>query len=175
MPHPRDLPQLQTSNLHPLSDPEYDCTSPYPPSSPSTCPESDEPVSPDQINLRASISNLSDSKLRTILVRLAESDPRFYQAIAKEVLTVTDPLPENQPAKLTPKRQRSRARRNHKRLSLSSADALRCAHMQETQLVRGQMTDADEETAYHPGTVLSRYRQRPPFIVNFRSLGGSIV
>lgn len=77
-----DMSSLGTSKFH------YDLSSPSPPASELYVDSSDEedlPAFSNMRNLRSSIADLPDAKLRAILVKLADTNSRFRRAITKEV------------------------------------------------------------------------------------------
>ena len=93
--------------------------SPYQRSSPST----DSEV--EYFGLRASIAAVSDSTLRTIMIKLAESSPHFHRAIMKElgcaqVIGESPPTTPTTPKFRKPERRRSKPRGHHKNLTIST-------------------------------------------------------
>ncbi|KAJ3514662.1 hypothetical protein NLJ89_g2250 [Agrocybe chaxingu] len=118
--------------------------SPYPPSSPSVTSD-DEDIEPLS-GLRSSIAALSETKLRAILLKLADSNPRFQRAITKEV-AYAQPLVDSPPTTPTNakhhRKRRSKTRNHCKNLSGASTPSrkltLAPAHLDEA------------EFAYHPG------------------------
>ncbi|PPQ76527.1 hypothetical protein CVT26_013362 [Gymnopilus dilepis] len=121
---------------------------------PSSCPSSDSedescrPRASDTI-LRSSIASLPDSKLRSIMIKLAGSNPQFHRAIMKELAQSDDDSPP-----LTPTNQwkslvshRNRGRRSRKSLSLSTQFPL----VPKARCVSLSSTLGKEELVYHPG------------------------
>ena len=85
--------------------------------------------------LRASIATVPDSKLRAIMIKLAENSPQFHRTIMKELAQVSAESPADSPlttptiAKIRkPERRRSKRRSHHKPLTVSTQTPIRNQH-----------------------------------------------
>lgn len=153
-------PRLNTTAINissgPFPDRGFDSPSPYPPSSPSTDSEDDE--RPDRLStgVRASIAAIPESKLRSIMVKLADSNPRFQRAIMKE-LTYAHPFGDSPPTTPTNAKQRkahrNKSRRNCKGLSVSTQDAPVRGYRRALELAELEVP-YQNELVYHPGPFL---------------------
>lgn len=140
----------------PFPDRGFDSPSPYPPSSPSTDSETDERPAHLSTSVRASIAAIPESKLRSIMVKLADSNPRFQRAIMRE-LTYAQPFgdsPPTTPTNAKPRKaRRNKSRRNCKGLSVSIQDAPVRGHRRALELAELE-APYQNELVYHPGSFL---------------------
>jgi hypothetical protein len=102
----------------------YDSSSPYPATSPSSSDsEYDRDSTHTSTYLRSSIGILPEEKLRHLMLKLANRDPRFHRAIMKELSRIeTDPAPTT-PTTPTPTKQRKwhrKSRQNMKSLTIAT-------------------------------------------------------
>ncbi|CAA7266804.1 unnamed protein product [Cyclocybe aegerita] len=128
---------------------DYSSPSPYPPSSPSVTSDDEDMEPLSKASLRSSIMALSETKLRAILLKLADSNPRFQRAITKEV-AYAQPLldsPPTTPTNATHHRKRRSKTRNHCK-SLSGASTPSQSKRKPT-LALAHLDEA--AFAYHPG------------------------
>ena len=94
------------------------------PSSAST----DSDVEYSSPGLRASIAAVPDSKLRAIMIKLAESSPQFHRTIMKELAQASGESPLTTPTTpkiRKPERRRSKHRSHHKSLTVSTPTPFR--------------------------------------------------
>ena len=94
----------------------------------SSYPSSDSDVEYSSHGLRASIAAVSDSTLRAIMIKLAESSPQFHRIIMKEVAQASGESPLTTPTTpkiRKPERRRSKHRSHHKTLSVSTQTPIR--------------------------------------------------
>ncbi|KAF8813392.1 hypothetical protein BYT27DRAFT_7084474 [Phlegmacium glaucopus] len=127
---------------------DYVSAFPYPPSSPSAGECS-------SLALRASVAAVPDSKLRAIMVKLAESSPQFHRAIVKELgyAQVTRESPPTTPTTpKTPKseKRRSRPRRQHKTLTISTQTP---NHNHKRHISTATEASFLSDCVYHPGNL----------------------
>ena len=136
-----DMSSLRVSAFH------YDFSS-YPPTSPSGESSDEEDLPPtSKTSLRSSIAELPDAKLRAILVKLVDTNPRFQRAITKELASarvVGDSPPLSAPT--SPRARRSKPRQRAKTIP-------------EAQIQLPALPPLHEEPVYHPG------RSRPAITV----------
>ncbi|EDR08358.1 uncharacterized protein LACBIDRAFT_296896 [Laccaria bicolor S238N-H82] len=131
-------------NLYPLTESHYDSASPYPPTTDS---DSDCASEPSNLGLRTSIAAVPEAKLRAILLKLADSNPRFHRAIIKEVAAV---LPFNDSPPTTPTMARHRRpRRKSRRESKTHGMSHKAAHHDERRITVKE--EEREVSGYHPG------------------------
>jgi hypothetical protein len=117
----------------------------YPRNSPSTDSEN-EYLCP---GLRASVAAVPDSKLRAIMIKLAESSPHFHRTIMKELgcaktSAESSPTTPTTPKICNPQRRRSK-RGHHKTLTISTQTPIR--NPKRTGRERSYQSDC----VYHPG------------------------
>jgi hypothetical protein len=149
------MPAINISSA-PFPDQGFDSPSPYPPSSPSIDSQDDE--RPDHLStgVRASIAAIPESKLRSIVVKLADSNPRFQRAIMRE-LEYAQPFRDSPPTTPTNakarKARRNKSRRNCKGLSVSTQDASVRGHRRALELAELEVP-YQNELVYHPGSFL---------------------
>ncbi len=128
-----DMSSLRVSAFH------YDFSS-YPPPSPAGESSDEEDLPPtSKTSLRSSIAELPDAKLRAILVKLVDTNPRFQRAITKElasarVVGVSPPMS----APSSPRARRSKPRQRAKTIP-------------EAQIQLPALPPLQEEPVYHPG------------------------
>jgi hypothetical protein len=157
-PPPRlNMATVNTSSA-PFTNRGFDSPSPYPPSS-STDSSTDDDEKPHYLSggIRASIATIPESKLRSIMVKLADTNPRFQRAIMKE-LTYAQPLGDSPPTTPTTAKQRkarrSKPRRNCKGLSVSTQNAHANGHKHGYR----SSLEIQNEPVYHPGPSFTRRR-----------------
>lgn len=128
-----DMSSLRVSAFH------YDFSS-YPPTSPSVDSSDEEDLPPtSKTSLRSSIAELPDAKLRAILVKLVDTNPRFQRAITKELACARvagDSPPMSAPP--SPNARRSKTRQRAKTVP-------------EAQIRLPALPPFHEEPVYHPG------------------------
>ncbi|KAF8150911.1 hypothetical protein B0H34DRAFT_801820 [Crassisporium funariophilum] len=131
---------------------DYDSPSPYPPSSPSADSDGEYSPPPSNMGLRTSIATVPESRLRAIMVKLADSNPRFQRAIMKE-LAYAQPFGDSPPTTPTATRQRksrrSKTRRNCKNLSVSTVTPV--PMFQRKRSVVALQPLYQDDCVYHPG------------------------
>jgi len=146
---PRPLNMAMFNLTSTFSD--YISSFPYPPSSPSA----DEYSS---LALRASLATVPDSKLRAIMVKLAESSPQFHRAIMKELgyaqargesppTTPTTPTPAN-PKTRRSEWYRSKPRPQHKTPTVSTQTPI---HNHKRHISTATEASFRSDCVYHPG------------------------
>lgn len=153
-PSPPRLDMTAINRSSTFADRGFDSPSPYPPSSPSTDSDSDDDEKHNHLGVRASIAAIPETVLRSIMVKLANSNPRFQRAILKE-LTSAQPFVDSSPTTPTSTKQRkarrSKPRRNCKGLSVSTHDAHAHGHRRNSEVDDSQALPYQNEGAYHPG------------------------
>jgi len=168
-PPPRpNMPAFNISSA-PFPDRSLDSPSPYPPSSPSSDSEDDERPDHLSVGVRASIAAIPESKLRSIMMKLADSNPRFQRAIMKE-LTYVQSFVDSPPTTPTNAKQR-KARRNYKGLSVSTRDVSIRGHKRGLDVAELEVP-CQNEFVYHPGSSLHTHSNlRPCQLIARRSSG----
>ncbi|KAF9007527.1 hypothetical protein BDQ17DRAFT_1350822 [Cyathus striatus] len=135
----------------PPSDSECELLSAYPPSTPSvsdTEPDFDPEDTPH--TLKTALSMVSESQLRALVLKLAESSPRFQHAIEKE-LSFSPPVKGTSSPVLKPsRRNKSRRQRGSTKSARSPVRCIDCGQRPETALT--YESDGDE-CVYHPGVL----------------------
>jgi hypothetical protein len=131
-------------NLYPLMESHYDSASPYPPTTDS---DSDCASEHSNLGLRTSIAAVPEAKLRAILLKLADSNPRFHRAIIKEVAAA---LPFNDSPPTTPTMAKHRRpRRKSRRESKTHGMSHKAAQHDERRIT---VKEGEREVSgYHPG------------------------
>ncbi|KAF8969100.1 hypothetical protein BDZ97DRAFT_1915466 [Flammula alnicola] len=142
---------MTSLTLSPFHERDFDSPSPYPPSSPSTDSSDVESVAHSlNTGLRSSIAALPESKLRSIIVKLADSNPRFQHAIMKE-LAYTHAIGDSPPTTPTMSKQRKprrrKTRRNCKNLSVAATQD----SFEQKRRASPSYVPPQEAFAYHPG------------------------
>ena len=93
---------------------------------PRSSPSADSEFEYSSPGLRASIAAVSDSTLRAIMIKLAESSSKFHRAIMKELAQASGESPLTSPT--TPnihKSERRRRRSHHRTLAVSTQSSIR--------------------------------------------------
>ncbi|KDR78785.1 hypothetical protein GALMADRAFT_1268985 [Galerina marginata CBS 339.88] len=129
---------------------DYDPISPYPPSSPSADSDMEDcHFLASNATLRTSIASIPESRLRSIVIKLADSNPRFHRAIVKELAFASTDSPPTTPTNPKPyksRRNRTRRNRNCKGLSVST----QVPYLYKRKVASSQSL-AQTECIYHPG------------------------
>ncbi|KAJ3542368.1 hypothetical protein NMY22_g3532 [Coprinellus aureogranulatus] len=156
---PTPTETMVTSLCCPMSDIERDSSpSPYPPSTPSFDSDSDDDRPSLRMSsglLRATLNALPERRLREIVLRLADSDSGFRQALQKEVTRVDEPeTPPATPTHASQRRPRSKKGRKT-RQSRSSEGKRPTAPMRSPPVVAASPAPSTNEEhdhlLYHPG------------------------
>jgi len=148
MPRPTPTPRLNIPAYKSASffTVNGDSSSPYPPSSPSIADSDDDASTTSTAGLRTSIATLSEAKLRAILIKLADSNPRFQRAIAKEV-AYAQTFDESSPTTPTNHKMR-KSHRPRPRPSRKDTSAAPCSRKRK---VIPTHVACEAEYVYHPG------------------------
>lgn len=128
----------------------FDSPSSYPPSTPSLGDSDDETLLPPTTKaaFRSSLASVSESTLRSIVAKLADSNPYFQNAIMRELSHLdTDSAPTTP---ITPKRMpRRKNRRNRKNLLLSTTSS--STHQRRSMSLSSDSPSEPDDSLYHPG------------------------
>ena len=119
-------------------------------SCPRNSPSTDSEVEYLCPGLRASVAAVPDSKLRAIMIKLAESSPHFHRTIMKELGSAQDsaeslPTTPTTPKAYNPQRRRSKRGSHHKTLTISTQTPIH--NPKRTGRERSYQSDC----VYHPG------------------------
>lgn len=121
----------------------------------SSSPPIDSEVEYSFRTLRASIAALPDSKLRAIMIKLAESSPQFHRSLMKELgyaQTSGEPSPASPTSPTTPTARRPEKRRSklthHKTLTISTQSPI---HNPKRHISTATETSSQSDCVYHPG------------------------
>ncbi|KAF9479985.1 hypothetical protein BDN70DRAFT_920858 [Pholiota conissans] len=151
-----DMSSVHASSFHSR---DFDPSSPYPPSSPSTDSSDAEDLPRNsKTSLRSSIAELSETRLRSILLKLAGSNPRFERAIRKEIaLTHTSgDSPPLTPTSPKPRRvQRHKHRRSCREIQIATQEEPMLQHpgTVSPSLHFTRLQEEQDEFWYHPGVL----------------------
>ncbi|KAF8199732.1 hypothetical protein BJ912DRAFT_663547 [Pholiota molesta] len=146
-----DMAFIHASSVHSHGSHAFDSPSPYPPSSPSTDSSDAEDLPRiSKTSLRYSIAELPESKLRSILFKLAGSSPRFEHAIRKE-LALAQSSGDSPPMTPTTSKPR-KASRKQSHQEFGDVEVATPEHLaQQGRTGSPSLTRIQEDFVYHPG------------------------
>jgi len=121
-------------------------------SGPSSSPTTDSEVECSSPGLRASVAAVRGSKLRAILIKLAESSPQFHRAVMKELACAEDSEESSptSPKIRGPQRRRSKSGSHRKTLTISATTPIR---NHKRQISTATERSYQSECVYHPGNL----------------------
>ena len=115
-------------------------------SGPSSSPTNSE-VEYSSPGLRASVAAVRGSKLRAILIKLAESSPQFHRAVMKELQDSEESSPTS-PKIRSPQRRRSKSGSHRETLTISAKTPI---HNHKRHIGTATERSYQSECVYHPG------------------------
>ncbi|PPQ88474.1 hypothetical protein CVT25_011920 [Psilocybe cyanescens] len=128
---------------------DFDSPSPYPPSSPSLGDSDDDLLlaQSSRATFRSSLASVPESTLRSIVVKLADSNPRFQRAIIKELAYINPDSPPTTPT-IARTAHRGKNRRNCKNLSVAMASPL--TYRSRSISMSSESPRSPDDSMYHP-------------------------